>query len=151
VPALADNWGQTGFIVSASSYQGVNNMPYYAFDPQIPKTRDWCTSGQGVGAWLQIECPAPIRIWKVHLRGRVGDTQCMTRWTLTASSDGSTFTTLLTSDKRIGGADFLIIDDNYFTIPLGTSYKIFRITALAVDAGTTSTGLHHVQLFTCNI
>jgi hypothetical protein len=75
----------------------------------------------------------------------------LTRWTLTASERGSTFTTLLTSYRRIGGAEILIIDDNDFTIPLGTSYKIFMITALAVDAGTTSTGLHHVQLFTCNI
>jgi hypothetical protein len=38
IPPLAANNGQTGFIVTASSYYGVNNMPYYAFDSQMPKT-----------------------------------------------------------------------------------------------------------------
>jgi hypothetical protein len=149
IPPLADNWGQTGFVITASSYQNSLTLPYYAFDSQIAKTRDWASNGQGAGAWLQVECPSAVRIWKIQLRGRVGDTQCMTSWTLTASLDGATYTTLITSSTRLKATDPL--NEFPVSIPLGTSYKMFRVTALAVDAGTTSTGIQYFQIFTCNI
>jgi hypothetical protein len=148
IPPLADNSGQTGFTVTASSYYGAGNMPYYAFDSQISRGSDWAARNQGVGAWLQIQCPSAVRIWKIKIKGRVGNTQCMTSWSLTASNDGSAFTTLLTSTTRLHGGG---TQEFPVSIPTGVSYSIYRITALGVDAGTIDTGLHYVQIYTRNI
>jgi hypothetical protein len=71
----------------------------------------------------------------------------MTSWSLT-SSNGGAFTTLLTSAIRLGGTT---VQEFPVTIPAGTAYSIYRITALGVDAGTTDTGLAHFQIFTRNI
>jgi hypothetical protein len=103
IPPHSDNSGQTGFVVTASSYYGPNNMPHFAFDSQASRSQDWAANNQGVGAWLQIQCPTAVPIWKVKLKGRVGNTQCMTNWTITASNDGVAYTTLLTSTTRLNG------------------------------------------------
>jgi hypothetical protein len=147
IPPLAANSGQTGFIATASSCYNNNFQPYYAFDSQIDTTRDWASSGQGVGAWIQIQCPSAVRIWKVKLKGRVGNTQCMISWSLTASNGGA-FTILLTSTKGLTGTG---VQEFEIATPTGAAYSIYRITALGVDPGTTDTGLHTFQIYTRNI
>jgi hypothetical protein len=71
----------------------------------------------------------------------------MTSWSLTASNGGA-FTTLLTKTGKLGGT---AAQDFPVTIPAGTAYSIYRITALGVEAGTTDTGLQLFQIFTRNI
>jgi hypothetical protein len=105
----------------------------------------------GAGSWLQIKCPAPVRIWKIRLRGFAAQ---ITRWNLLGSNvDGGTYTTLLTSDVALTTTpqEFLV------TVPAGVSYTIYRLEVLAAEqssdpaGGPKTPGISHFQIFTRNI
>ena len=56
--------------------------------------------------WLQIRCPEPVKIWKVTLKATAIDNNDIFEWNISASIDGGTYTTLLTSTTPLLGAAF---------------------------------------------
>lgn len=89
----------------------------------------------GRWVWLQIQCPAALRIWKIRIRGRDFNIQYMTGWTLTGSTGGALIS-LLTSTTRLRST----VQDSAVTIPASTACTTYRITALSFDSGHPTRG-----------
>lgn len=142
IPPLGENNSKTGFVVTASSFLSQQHAPYMAFNPLLTGdiNVEWATAGQGAGAWLQIQCPAAVRIWKIQLAGRRSNTERITSWNL-AGSTGAAFTTVLSSTTTLGSTvqEFLV------NIAAGTSYSIYRLNVVAAEP--TNTGLSVFQIF----
>ena len=102
---------------------------------------EWVTS-EGAGAWLQIQCPASVRIWKIRLRGRASGSERITSWNI-AGSTGGVFTTLLTSTTALGSTA------QEFLVTTGTAFSIYRLNVTAAEP--TNIGISHFQIFTRNI
>ena len=68
IPPLDHSMSKTGFIASASSQKGPHNGVRFAFSSNSNK--EWAVDRVGVGSWIQISCPTPVRIWKIRLTGR---------------------------------------------------------------------------------
>lgn len=133
IPPFTSNYSQTGFVATASTFFNANFQPFMAFAPQAPigMNGEWATAGQQAGAWLQIQCPAAVRIWKIRLHGRNANAECITSWNL-AGSMGVAFTTLLSSTTTLGS--------------IVTIFNIYRLNV--VTAKINNTGLSHFQIFT---
>ena len=148
IPPMSQNSSQTGFVVAASSFFNDQQQPFMAFAPQLrtlPGKNEWATLEQGAGAWIQIKCPTFVRIWKIRLRGRHSNSECITSWNLTGSTGDGVFATLLTSNARLGS----IVQEFEVTIPASTAYTIYRLNVTTAEP--TNTGLSHFQIFTQNI
>jgi len=102
---------------------------------------EWVTS-EGAGAWLQIQCPASVRIWKIRLRGRASGSERITSWNI-AGSTGGAFTTLITSTTTLGSTA------QEFSVNAAAAYSIYRLNVVAAEP--TNTGISHFQIFTRNI
>lgn len=145
IPPMSANTSQTGFIASASSFFSANYQPFMAFSPQLVpalSVNEWAANNEGAGAWIQIQCPASVRIWKIRLRGRTSNTERITSWNL-AGSTGGAFTTLLTSTTTLGAAvqEFLVT-----TI---AAFSIYRLNVVAAEP--LNPGLSHFQVFSRSI
>lgn len=145
IPPMSANSSQTGFVVSASSFFSSNYQPYMAFAPQIVSSisgNEWATNGSGVGSWIQIQCPAAIRIWKIRLRGRTSNTERITSWNI-AGSTGGAFTTLLTSATTLGSTV------QEFPVTSNAAFSIYRLNVIAAEPS--NPGLSHFQIFSRSI
>jgi hypothetical protein len=154
IPPMSSNRSQAGFVAVASSSKSNNFQPFMAFSPHLapsPFKNFWKAGIPGAGSWLQIKCPAPVRIWKIRVRGFAAQ---ITRWNLLGSNvDGGTYTTLLTSDTALTTTpqEFLV------TVPAGVSYAMYRLEVLAAEqssdpaGGPKTPGISHCQIFTRNI
>src|SRR6218665_571343 len=123
-------------------------QPYKPFAPQLASSpagvNEWATARQGAGAWVQILCPAAVRIWKIRLRGRSSDRERITSWSLVG---GNALTTLLTSNITLGSlAQEFLVD-----MPAGTAYATCRLNKIMASTKPVSTGISHFQIFTRNI
>src|SRR6218665_1828484 len=68
VPRLTSNISFCGFDLKASS-EYTNNRAFNAFKGE-GHGGEWISNIHS-NFWLKIECPTPVRIWKVGLRGRI--------------------------------------------------------------------------------
>jgi hypothetical protein len=143
IPPLGENSSKTGFTVTASSFYSANYQPYMAFNPLLQGAVpvEWATAGETAGAWLQIQCPSQVRIWKIQLAGRRSNGERITSWKLDASNGGS-FTGLMNFTVTLGAAV------QEFNIDAAAAYSIYRLVVNAAEP--TNTGLSVVQIFTRN-
>src|SRR6218665_1174580 len=144
ISPMSSNTAQTGFVASASSFFNSSYQPYATFAPQLVITmlaNEWVTS-EGAGAWLQIQCPARVRLWKIRVRGGASGLERITSWNITGSTDG-VFTTLITSTTTLGSTA------QKFSVNAAAAYSIYRLNIVAAEP--TNTGISHFQIFTRNI
>ena len=92
-----------------------------------------------ITGWLQIQCPDPARIWKLALKARSVSGRNITSWSISASNDGLTLGTLLTSTISIllGAA----------TIDVLAAYQYYKFNLLTCR-DTPDTGVHYMILYT---
>ena len=143
------NW--TGFIASASS-STIGHEAYCAFNHSMEGNTAWIGSGDRSipisdhtrnlpTGWLQIRCPEPVIIWRIALMPY----QQIEPWDLSASNDGSNFTTLFTSRTRLRENQVLLIP-TFFDISTTTAYQYYRLTILEYGDGQLI-GMKLMQLY----
>jgi len=140
IPNLESNNSLTGFTASCSNQMGPGFQAYGAFNNLKP---EWATIN--TTSWLQIQCPVPVRIWRVAFKARPVAGRNITSWSITASNDGLTFDTLLSSETNtlLGAAT----KPSFFEIDTSTAYQYYRFNILASE-GISGTGVQYMQLFT---
>ena len=104
IPQLEHSMSKTGFIASASSQKGPHYGVRFAFSSNSNK--EWAVNRVGVGSWIQISCPTPVRIWKIRLTGRKtrSNQPRITSWKLSAgtgSEENETLTDIHTNNTTL--------------------------------------------------
>ena len=84
----------------------------------------WYAGDGNVTTWLQIRCPEPVIIWRLALKA---EPVIRGGWNLSASNDGTTFTTLFSSSDtlQVGASP------TFFNISTTTAYQYYRLTVPA--------------------
>ena len=122
IPNLgANNSRKTGFIASASSTTRFAGYEAHRAFNNIEADKYWTSDSHNLTDWLQIRCPEPVIIWRLTLK--LG-TDIVDEWSLTASNDGETFTTL--SGPNVRYRERAIPD--FFNISTTTAYQYYRVT-----------------------
>src|ERR1043165_1334981 len=139
IPNLgANNSRKTGFIASASSTTRAEGYEAYRAFNNIEADNYWASDARNLTDWLQIRCPEPVIIWKLALK--LG-TDIVDDWSLTASNDGITFTTLSGPNGRF--RERAIPD--FFNISTTTAYQYYRVTLTNTEL--TRHGIEVMQLY----
>ena len=142
IPPLECQMSKTGFIASSSSRYSPFNDAWFAFSTQS----EWRSAmNEGVGAWIQISCPTPVRIWKFRLTGPQNNENRITSWKLGGGRDGSELTDIYTS--RPDNVDILGSSMREFLIETDRAYNVYRLTVRSIAEGTTTTGLSYFQIY----
>ena len=139
IPNLRSNLNWTGFTASASS-NTIGHEAYHAFNHITEGNTAWI-AGDGVTAWLQIRCPEPVVIWRIALI----PTDQIPDWNLSASNEGSTFTSLFTSRTRLQ-ENLARLGPTFFDISTTTAYSYDRLTVPEYD-DELLTGIRLMQLY----
>ena len=142
IPPLERAQSKTGFIVSYSSQYSPFREAWYAFSSTAG---EWETVNEGAGAWIQIDCPVPVRIWKIRLTGPQQNTNRITSWKLSAKNDriDSDFKDIDVepSESTLGSSM------QEFLLQVDRAYNVFRITILSVEGDSLRTGLSYFQIY----
>jgi uncharacterized membrane protein YcgQ (UPF0703/DUF1980 family) len=120
---------------------GPGFQAYEAFN-NLKSDNSWAM--MNTAGWLQIQCPDQVRIWRVALKARSFNGKNVTSWSITASNDGLTFETLLTSTSILLGA---AIKPSFFDLNTSTAYQYYRFN-ISTSEGAPGTGVQYMQLFT---
>ena len=139
IPILENNNSLTGFTASCSNQMNPGFPAYGAFNNLKP---DWATLN--ATGWLTIQCPDPVRIWKVALKARSVAGKNITSWSLSASNDALTFQTLLTSTSALLGA---ATKPSFFEVNTPASYQYYKFT-IVTSEGTPGIGIQYMQVYT---
>src|SRR6218665_2737438 len=138
IPNLERDVSQTGFVVSASSINSERNRAYGAFNTL---ENAWiANSSLDLSAWLTIQCPEPIIIWRIALK----PIDTLNNWCLSASNDGSSFIDLLRSTERLvinwdAVPKFLVLPSSSTT-----PYTYFKINITGIKVPV---GISYMQLY----
>jgi len=146
IPRITSNTSYRGFTPLATSEFNANYIAANAFKgdyvPGGGATGEWATTGISTNFWLSIQCPNPIRLWKIGLRGRSSDTERIFNWRIEVSLDSITWFTLYTAPNPT----YLGATYQEFLVDSVLKYKWFRL--YCVEAEPTDPGLSVMQLFT---
>jgi hypothetical protein len=134
VPNLTSNVNKTGFSVAASSEIARSE----AFNVFNSSGAEWL-SADNRSFWIEINCPEPVRIYKIALRG--GSTGLIRNWILQGSKDGDTWENLYETSNLIGRNQLIITE-----IDSLEKYSTYRIWVNNADGQRP--GLSHWQLYT---
>ena len=134
IPPLVSNSSKQGFTVSSNGENG-----YAVFSSSAIK--EWFITATQFNAYIQIQLPYPITIWKFALKGRASGTERWHDWTFEGSNDGKIYTIL----KSVTG-DYLGNITKFYTLTLGSAtYLYYRF--YGVQAEPTNPGLSHMQIY----
>jgi len=138
IPPLERANSKTGFVVSTSSRLDAFHEGWVAFNSA--KNAQWQSAGEGAGAWIQITCPAAVRIWKIRLTGLRENIERITSWSLGGrNGESESLTNILDSETTLGS------EMQEFLSPTSQSYSTYRLTVRSAEQG--NTGLSHFQIF----
>jgi hypothetical protein len=148
IPQLASSTADvSGFFVTTSSFipgtypSWLFNANFPGWDPVTPETPPGLQPQENV-AWIQIQCPDPVIIYKFHIKAKPNPVKLQHSLTLTASNDGEVFYTLFSIRDTPLNFDLVSFD-----IPINVSpYKYFRLQVSSLQER--NFGLRHWQLFT---
>ena len=142
-----------GFIAS-SSFSSPGYEPYGAFNNLNADGANGSWTANTVPSWLQIQCPEPVKIWKVGLKCRAiattenveghSTTVQITEWSISASNDGTNFTTLLNSSEHLSGSALAPL---FFIVPsTASAYQYYRFSITEAVLSERVVGLQIMQL-----
>jgi len=132
-------------VTSSSNYSGsysackIWNLTVAINQPN----NEWGTAGQVTNYWVMIQNVNAMLVWKTHLCGRLFETNQPNIWRIEGSNNGTTFTTLYSSNVAIttSVAEFV-----FSPIPT-VAYKYFRLYAVSSVTAVGNPGLSWWQLF----
>jgi len=149
-PLLSNLTGATintnGAVVTASSNYSTNYSAWKIWNFLIAANQpnnEWSTAGQVTNYWVMIQNVNATLVWKCHLAGRVFESSQPSVWRIEGSNNGSTFTTLYSSNVALTAN----VQEFIFTPIPTVAYKYFRLYAVSSVTATGNPGLSHWMLF----
>ena len=148
IPPLESNNSRTGFVITASTNRG-GYLPYEAFNNT---KNSWLTSADNPTGWILIKCPEAVRIWRVALKARLFPNRNITAWYLSASNNGTTFTSLIGSQSApsttvLEGA---AASPSFFEVTTNNLYQYYRFVITASN-GSNDVGVQYMQLYVYDV
>jgi len=125
-PCMGNNWANMG-----PSFRAV----------WVGPINEWDTANVLSNFWIKIQCPFPIFISKLQVRGRTNGNN-PTLWRLDGSNNDSVWDALLSSNQKIIGT--AISEYGVIQKP-PVSYKFYRI--FCIKRNGTNPGLSYIQFF----
>ena len=143
IPILEANNSSLGFKASSSGNISIKHQPFGAFNNLNADGNNGSWATTSPTGWLQIQCPEPIKIWRVGLKARKADGRDITSWNLVAKNEGSAFITLLTSTTALLGSSS---SPTFFEVTANNAYQYYRLNIFA-STGSSDVGVQVFQLF----
>jgi hypothetical protein len=143
VPALEANISRLGFSASASGVSNPRHQPFGAFNNLNADGANGSWVTPNTTGWLQIKCPERVKIWRIALKARKIDGRDITAWYLSASIDGTSFTTLINSTIALLG---FATAPTFIDIPTNNAYQYYRLNITA-STGSADVGIQMFQLY----
>ena len=151
---LEANVSRLRFIAS-SNFSSPGYEPYGTFNNLNAYGANGSWTANTVPSWLQIQCPEPVEIWKVGLKCRaIATTEIaegnyttvqISEWSISASNDGTNFTTLLNSSEHLSGSALAPL---FFIVPSPASaYQYYRFSLAEAILCERVVGLQVMQLY----
>jgi hypothetical protein len=141
IPQLEHTSSRTGFVI-ASSGTHARFVASNAFN-----TSKDCWLNTATTGWLQVRCPDQVKVWRILLKARPIAGRNITAWNLSASNDGTNFTTLLTSTTVLEGS---AAAPSFFNVTTNDAYQIYRLNITA-SVGSSDVGVQYMQLYVYDI
>jgi len=131
IPLLSSpSSNKSGHIVTVSSQFSSKYSGHWCFGP----INDWATANVLSNFWIKIQCPFPIFISKLQVRGRTNGNN-PTLWRLEGSNNDSVSDVLLSSNQEIVGTAISKYNVNQKPPVLYKYYRIFCIKGNGTNPG----------------
>jgi len=146
VPRLTSNVNYRGFTPAASSENGTGFIAANVFKGDYPTGAggtgdEWCTAAITTNFWISVECPVPVRLWKLGVRGRNTNTERIYYFKIEGSINNTSWCTLYTSpNPKYLGSSY-----EELSIESVAKFKWYRL--FCMNAQATNPGLSELQLF----
>jgi len=131
-------------IVTSSSKYSANYSAWQIWNLTVASNQpnnEWVTAGQVTNYWVMIQNVNAMLVWKVHLCGRFFETNQPNSWRIEGSNNGTTFTTLYSSNVALSTTVMEFVFSPMHTV----AYKYFRFYAVSSITGSGNPGFW--QLF----
>jgi len=149
-PLLSNLTGATsnknGAIVTSSSNYSTNYTAWKIWSFSIAANQpnnEWGTAGQVTNYWVMIHNVNAMLVWKCHLAGKLFEGNQPNVWHIEGSNNGTTFTTLYSSNVALTTT----VQEFIFSPIPTVAYKYFRFYAVSSVTGNGNPGLSHFMLF----
>lgn len=143
IPILEANNSSLGFKASSSTTSTLKHQPFGAFNNLNADGNNGSWVTPSTTGWLQIQCPEPVKIWRVGLKARKNAGKDITAWTISASNDGTDFRTLLTSTTVLFGSAHV---PTFIEVTAHNAYQYYRFT-ITESTGSNDVGVQVFQLY----
>jgi len=148
-PLLSNLTGATnnknGAIVTSSSNYSTSytNWKIWSFSIAANQpNNEWGTAGQVTNYWVMIQNVNAMLVWKCHLAGRVFESNQPNVWRIEGSNNGTTFTTIYSSNVALTTT----VQEFIFSPIPTVAYKYFRFYGVSSISGTGNPGISQWQL-----
>lgn len=145
IPVLEANFSMLGFTAKASEVTSTLFQPYGAFNNLNADGANGCWVTPHTTGWLRIKCPEHVKIWRIALKARHIPGRDITAWNLSASNDGTEFTTVLTSTTALLGS---ATTPTLFNVTTSEAFRYYRLNITA-STGSNDVGVQVFQLYAC--
>jgi len=137
---------KNGAVVTASSNYSTSYSAWKIWNFLIASNQpnnEWGTVGQTSNYWVMIQNVDAMLVWKCHLAGRFFKINQPSVWQIEGSNNGSTFTTLYSSNVALSSTVMEFIFSPLPTI----AHRYFRFYGVSSVTGNGNPGLSFFQLF----
>jgi len=137
---------KNGATVTSSSNYSTNYSAWKIWNLTLPSNQpnnEWGTAAQVTNYWVMIQNVNAMLVWKCHLAGRLFETNQPNVWRIEGSNNGTTFTTLYSSNVALSST---VMEFIFNLIPT-VAYKYFRFYAVSSVTASGNPGLSFWQLF----
>jgi len=120
---------RSGHVVSVSSQYNSHYSGACCFMPH-ESVGEWATLGVNGNFWIKIQCPHPIFVSKMQLRGRIqSPDETLDNWRFEGSDDNTNWDVLYSSTQSIGNQVYEFVINSHPT----TAYLCYRIFCVSVN------------------
>jgi len=138
IPNLYGSSSKQGFTVTASSEL---NQKYQGWNIFSDTNNEWATAGLRINAYIQIQLPFPVAIWRFALKGRLSGTERWFKWAIEASNDEEIWRILYSAAE-----DYLGNTTKFYTLKrVSDKYLYYRFDGVIGEP--TNPGLSYICRF----
>ena len=127
-----------GFVVSTNSQLNSNSVAESVFNEGY----EWSTAGIQENAWVQIQLPFEVSVWKITIAGKNNNLEKWYNWKFEGSNDANSWTVLKQATNEYLGSTIKTSVLNNPSKPF-LYYRFY-----GVQGEPTNPGLSHLQIYT---
>jgi hypothetical protein len=142
-------------LIASSSFSSPVYEPHGAFNNLNADGANGSWTANTVPRWLHIQCPEPVKIWKIGLKCTAiaptenvewhSTTVQITERSINASNDGTNLTTLLNSSETLSGSALAPL---FIIVPsTASAYQYYRFNIAEAALSKRVVGLLVMQLY----